>query len=63
MLSRAIDRNKHPCDDFYDYVCKNWKKNNPTPPYLPSYGHIWFIREELSKRLKGNYFFNIAIFV
>uniref|UniRef100_V5H3Q2 Putative m13 family peptidase n=1 Tax=Ixodes ricinus TaxID=34613 RepID=V5H3Q2_IXORI len=52
MLSSAIDRNENPCDDFYDYVCKKWKQNNTIPPYLPSYGHIWLIREKLAKRLK-----------
>ncbi|XP_042146775.1 neprilysin-1-like [Ixodes scapularis] len=51
-LSRAVNRSKNPCDDFYDYVCENWKQDNTIPPYLPSYGHIWFVREKLSKRLK-----------
>uniref|UniRef100_V5H1L1 Putative m13 family peptidase n=1 Tax=Ixodes ricinus TaxID=34613 RepID=V5H1L1_IXORI len=50
-LSDAINASADPCDDFYDYVCKKWKNKTEIPPYLPSYGHLWLIREEVAKKI------------
>uniref|UniRef100_A0A0K8RJI9 Putative peptidase family m13 includes neprilysin n=1 Tax=Ixodes ricinus TaxID=34613 RepID=A0A0K8RJI9_IXORI len=50
-LSDAINASADPCDDFYDYVCKKWKNKTEIPPYLPSYGHLWLIRDEVAKKI------------
>ena len=56
----AMDRTANPCEDFYQFTCGGWMKNNPIPPdqakwsvygklYQDNQRYLWGILDGLAK--------------
>jgi len=49
----AIDRATNPCNDFYQFACGTWLKNNPIPNDQSSWGRFSELDERNQATLRG----------
>ena len=48
-----FNKNVRPGDDFYEYTCGGWMKNNPLPGAYSRYGSFDRLQEDNDKRING----------
>ncbi|PKU24882.1 M13 family peptidase [Telmatospirillum siberiense] len=52
-LKEMVDPAISPCQDFFQYVCRNWQAANPIPDDQSRWGQFYVLREANLAKLRG----------
>ncbi|CAJ0607822.1 unnamed protein product [Cylicocyclus nassatus] len=52
MMRESINFSVDPCQDFYEFTCGNWIKNNPIPGHHITYSQYTKLGDKVEKELK-----------
>lgn len=52
-ILNKMDQSVEPCNDFYQYACGGWLRENPIPEDSSSYGIYPWLRQNVDLKLKG----------
>ena len=52
-LMRAMNTSVNPCENFYEFSCGGWVRNNPIPGAFSSWNRFNILRDELNNKLVG----------
>src|SRR2546428_758700 len=55
QLQSSLNLEVDPCDNFYEYACGRWIRNNPIAPDRSRWSQFDFTRKVLLDKLRGIY--------
>lgn len=46
----------NPCENFFDYACGQWIRDNPIPEDKSGYGMFALVNDKILQQMRGTFF-------